>query len=137
LSEKRLVFFGGKTTLAAAFATLLAGHGEKTLLVSTDPAHSTGDILGARLSGEPEHVEENLWAVEIDATADAETYIERIKEDARGSVSSEILPTVHKHLDLAKSSPGNEESAPKVEEGYAHSGNGRVIDSEATLRPQP
>jgi myo-inositol-1-phosphate synthase len=32
---------------------------------------------------------------------------------------------------------GHEESAPKVEEGYAHSGNGRVIDSEATLRPQP
>jgi arsenite/tail-anchored protein-transporting ATPase len=116
LSEKHLVFFGGKggvgkTTLAAAFATLLAGHGEKTLLVSTDPAHSTGDILGARLSGDPQPVEENLWAVEIDATADAETYIERIKEDARESVSTEVLPTVYKHLDLAKSSPGTEEAA--------------------------
>jgi arsenite/tail-anchored protein-transporting ATPase len=116
LSEKRLVFFGGKggvgkTTLAAAFATLLAAHGEKTLLVSTDPAHSTGDILGARLSGDPQPVEENLWAVEIDATADAETYIERIKEDARESVSTEVLPTVYKHLDLAKSSPGTEEAA--------------------------
>lgn len=116
MSNGRLVFFGGKggvgkTTLAAAFATLLAGRGEKTLLVSTDPAHSTGDILGARLSGEPGHVEGNLWAVEIDATSDAEAYIERIKEDARESVSPEVLPTVRKHLDLAKSSPGTEESA--------------------------
>ncbi len=116
LSTSHLAFFGGKggvgkTTLAAAFATLLAGHGEKTLLVSTDPAHSTSDILGVRLSGEPEHVEGNLWAVEIDATADAEAYIERIKEDARESVSAEVLPTVRKHLNLAKSSPGIEESA--------------------------
>ncbi|MDP8949823.1 MAG: ArsA family ATPase [Actinomycetota bacterium] len=116
MNDRRLVFFGGKggvgkTTLAAAFATLLARRGEKTLLVSTDPAHSTGDILGARLSGEPEHVDGNLWAVEIDATADAEAYIERIKEDARESVSAEVLSTVEKHLDLAKSSPGTEESA--------------------------
>jgi arsenite-transporting ATPase len=113
---RRLTFFGGKggvgkTTLAAAFATLLAERNERTLLVSTDPAHSTSDILGARLSGEPARVEENLWAVEVDAAADAEAYIERIKEDARESVSAEVLPTVRKHLDLAKSSPGIEESA--------------------------
>ncbi len=113
---RRLVFFGGKggvgkTTLAAAFATLLSGRGEKTLLVSTDPAHSTSDILGVRLAGEPARVEENLWGVEIDATADAAAYIERIKEDARESVSAEVLPTVRKHLDLAKASPGTEESA--------------------------
>jgi arsenite-transporting ATPase len=115
-SRRRLVFFGGKggvgkTTLATAFATLLTARGEKTLLVSTDPAHSTGDILGVRLSGEPEHVGKNLWGVEIDAEADAAKYIERIKDDARRSVSAEVLPTVHKHLDLAKSSPGTEESA--------------------------
>ncbi len=114
--ERRLAFFGGKggvgkTTLAAAFATLLAGRGEKTLLVSTDPAHSTGDILGAKLSGEPQQVEEKLWAVEIDAARDAEEYVEKIKADARESVSTEVLPTVEQHLELAKNSPGTEESA--------------------------
>lgn len=113
---RRLVFFGGKggvgkTTLAAAFATLLASRGERTLLVSTDPAHSTADILGVRLSGEPEQVSGKLWAVEIDAAADAAAYVERIKADARQSVSAEVLPTVEQHLDLAKSSPGTEESA--------------------------
>ena len=113
---RRLVFFGGKggvgkTTLAAAFAALLAGRGEKTLLVSTDPAHSTSDVLGARLSGEPAQIEENLFGVEIDAAGDAAAYIDRIKEDARESVSPEVLPAVRQHLDLAKSSPGVEESA--------------------------
>jgi arsenite-transporting ATPase len=113
---RRLVFFGGKggvgkTTLAAAFAALLAGRGEKTLLVSTDPAHSTSDVLGAKLSGEPAQIEEHLFGVEIDAAGDAAAYIDRIKEDARGSVSPEVLPAVRQHLDLAKSSPGTEESA--------------------------
>jgi len=113
---RRLAFFGGKggvgkTTLAAAFATLLAGRGERTLLVSTDPAHSTSDVLGAKLSGEPKELEENLFGVEIDAAADAAAYVERVKEDARESVSPEVLPAVRQHLELAKSSPGTEESA--------------------------
>ncbi|HEV2092335.1 MAG TPA: ArsA family ATPase [Rubrobacter sp.] len=113
---RRLVFFGGKggvgkTTLAAAFATSLAGRGEKTLLVSTDPAHSTSDVLGAKLSGVPAQLEENLWGVEIDASADAAAYVERVKEDAKGSVSPEVMPAVRQHLELAKSSPGTEESA--------------------------
>lgn len=113
---RRLTFFGGKggvgkTTLAVAYATLLAEGGERTLLVSTDPAHSTGDLLGTKLSGEPARAAENLWAVEVDATADAAEYVERIKIDARGSVSPEVLPTVDRHLELAKSSPGTEESA--------------------------
>ena len=113
---RRLAFFGGKggvgkTTLAAAFATLLAGRGEKTLLVSTDPAHSTSDVLGAKLSGEPTELGENLWGVEIDAAADAAAYVERVQEDAKGSVSPEVLPAVRQHLELAKSAPGTEESA--------------------------
>ncbi|WP_119069800.1 ArsA family ATPase [Rubrobacter indicoceani] len=113
---RRLAFFGGKggvgkTTLAAAYAMLLASCKEKTLLVSTDPAHSTGDILGTRLSGRPEKVEENLFAVEIDASADAARYIEGVKEDSKKSVSPEVLPTVEKHLDLARTSPGTEEAA--------------------------
>lgn len=114
--DRRLTFFGGKggvgkTTLAVAYATLLAARGDRILLVSTDPAHSTGDLLGAKLSGEPTRAGDNLWAVEVDAAADAEKYVERIKKDARGSVSREVLSTVDKHLELAKSSPGTEESA--------------------------
>ncbi|AHY47670.1 transport-energizing ATPase, TRC40/GET3/ArsA family [Rubrobacter radiotolerans] len=113
---RRLVFLGGKggvgkTTLAAAYATMLAARGERTLLVSTDPAHSTSDVLGVRLTGEPTEVETGLSAVEIDAAADAARYVEGIKRDSKESVSPEVLPTIERHLDLAKGSPGTEESA--------------------------
>ena len=43
----------GKTTLAAATAALLARSGRKALALSTDPAHSLGDVLAAPLTGEP------------------------------------------------------------------------------------
>ncbi|HEX9942795.1 MAG TPA: ArsA family ATPase [Thermoanaerobaculia bacterium] len=47
----------GKTTLAAAAALAAAESGRRVLAVSTDPAHSLGDALKARLSGEPARVE--------------------------------------------------------------------------------
>ncbi|MFC7658529.1 ArsA family ATPase [Pseudonocardia benzenivorans] len=43
----------GKTTLSAATAAHLARSGRKTLVVSTDPAHSLGDALDAPLDGDP------------------------------------------------------------------------------------
>lgn len=43
----------GKTTLAAATGALLARSGRKTLVVSTDPAHSLGDAVEADLGAGP------------------------------------------------------------------------------------
>jgi len=59
----------GKTTLAAATAAHLARSGRKTLIVSTDPAHSLGDALEADLGGEPSEVDGvgGLFAAHIDA----------------------------------------------------------------------
>jgi arsenite-transporting ATPase len=56
----------GKTTTAAATALRLAERGVKTLLLSTDIAHSLGDALAVELSGEPVEVGAGLWAVQID-----------------------------------------------------------------------
>src|SRR5262249_16862845 len=63
------MFFGGKggvgkTTAASAFA--LTQHGS-TLIASTDPAHSLGDVLGVKLSGTPARVTRGLDAMELDA----------------------------------------------------------------------
>jgi arsenite-transporting ATPase len=56
----------GKTTTASATALRLADRGVKTLLLSTDIAHSLGDALDVPLSGEPTEVAPGLWAVQID-----------------------------------------------------------------------
>jgi arsenite-transporting ATPase len=56
----------GKTTVASATAMRLADRGVKTLLLSTDIAHSLSDALGVPLSGEPSEVTPGLWAVQID-----------------------------------------------------------------------
>lgn len=75
----RLVLFGGKggvgkTTAAAAFAAAAADvHSRRTvLLLSTDPAHSLGDVLGMPLGDAPQRVRgapANLRARELDAGA--------------------------------------------------------------------
>lgn len=112
----RFYLFGGKggvgkTTLAAAHALRLAGAGQRTLLVSTDPAHSVSDLLEARLGDEPTAAGDNLWAMEIDPQADAEAYVEGIRADAESAVSKAVLPALEKHLKLAVQAPGTAESA--------------------------
>ncbi len=56
----------GKTTAAAATALRLGERGMKTLLLSTDTAHSLADALDIPLSGEPTEVIPSLWAVQLD-----------------------------------------------------------------------
>jgi arsenite-transporting ATPase len=59
----------GKTTCAAAFA-IDAARTRRTLLVSTDPASSLGDVLGIRVASTPRAVPgvRRLHAVDLDAT---------------------------------------------------------------------
>ena len=62
----------GKTTVAAAFAVHTAREHSRSrvLLVSTDPAHSLGDVLQRKLGGSPKAVQVaggKLWAWELDA----------------------------------------------------------------------
>ncbi|RZQ63193.1 ArsA family ATPase [Amycolatopsis suaedae] len=57
----------GKTTLAAATAASVAGRGAKTLVVSTDPAHSLGDAFGAEVGSEPSEVDTRLHVAQVDS----------------------------------------------------------------------
>jgi arsenite-transporting ATPase len=70
----------GKTSVAAATACLSAERGKKTLVVSTDPAHSLGDSLGRKLGPEPEELRPNLWAQEIDTIHEVEKGWGRVQE---------------------------------------------------------
>ena len=56
----------GKTTMAAATAVKAAQSGIKTLVISTDPAHSLSDAMDTQLEPEPMEVMPNLWAQEFD-----------------------------------------------------------------------
>jgi arsenite-transporting ATPase len=55
----------GKTTISAATALKAAKKGYRTLVISTDPAHSLSDSLNVPLSGKPTKVINNLWAQEV------------------------------------------------------------------------
>ncbi|HUH11538.1 MAG TPA: ArsA family ATPase [Longimicrobiales bacterium] len=116
LFRRRFLFFGGKggagkTTLAAAFAARAAEAGERTLLVSTDPAHSTADVLGVPLGAEPGPVEGELWAMEIDPVAEADRYIRDVKRRVADATAPHLAEEVARQIDVARVSPGAEESA--------------------------
>ncbi len=61
----------GKTTMAAATGLSSAAGGVRTLVVSTDPAHSLSDTLGVDVPADPAMIHEDvpLYAAEIDPDA--------------------------------------------------------------------
>lgn len=61
----------GKSVIAAATAVMLADLGYKTLLVSSDPAHSLRDALGMPVSNTPTKIIDGLWAQNIDPIKEA------------------------------------------------------------------
>lgn len=62
----------GKTSIAASTAIKIAKRGLKTIVLSTDAAHSLGDSFDIDLSPEPVKIMENLWAQEIDSIHEVE-----------------------------------------------------------------
>jgi arsenite/tail-anchored protein-transporting ATPase len=64
----------GKTTVAAATAVRSAELGYKTLVASTDIAHSLADSLNVPLGANPVEIAPNLWAQEISVVADIHNY---------------------------------------------------------------
>lgn len=62
----------GKTSVAAATAVRSAELGHRTIVLSTDAAHSLGDSFQHRLGPEPTRLVDNLWAQEIDALHEME-----------------------------------------------------------------
>mgnify|MGYP001559297389 CR=1 FL=1 len=70
----KLILFGGKggvgkTTCATSAGLYLAKEGFKTLVISTDPAHSLADSLGQKIGDEIKEIKgvKNLSALEVNA----------------------------------------------------------------------
>ncbi len=82
MSPRTILYTGkggvGKTSVAAATARRCAAAGLKTVVLSTDPAHSLSDSLEEQLGGEPTEVGENLWGQEVQAQEQMETHWEAV-----------------------------------------------------------
>lgn len=69
----------GKTSISAATAVRCAALGYRTIVLSTDPAHSLGDSFGVRIGGRIIELAPNLWAQEIDTLAQMDEYWGRVQ----------------------------------------------------------
>jgi len=74
----------GKTTLAAATAARAAQLGKRTLVVSTDLAHSLADALDTPLVAEPKLIMDHLWAQEINVLDEMRAQWSRVQDYVTG-----------------------------------------------------
>jgi arsenite-transporting ATPase len=72
----------GKTSVAAATAVACARRGYRTIVLSTDIAHSLGDAFDEQLGPEPRQLEPNLWAQESEVFHNVAKYWGRIQQYA-------------------------------------------------------
>lgn len=112
----KIIFYGGKggvgkTTCSTANSISYAEKGLKTLLVSTDPAHSISDVLGVKIGKKIINLRTNLDALEIDPEYEAKLYIDKIRENMKTILSNVIVEEINPQLDAAMVSPGTHESA--------------------------
>jgi arsenite/tail-anchored protein-transporting ATPase len=64
----------GKTSVAAATARRCAAAGARTLVLSTDPAHSLAESLQAPVGSEPTAVPDGVWAQQVQAQDEIERH---------------------------------------------------------------
>ncbi|KAJ1423223.1 anion-transporting ATPase-like domain-containing protein [Ochromonadaceae sp. CCMP2298] len=107
IATTQFVFVGGKggvgkTTSSSAIALSCSDAGYRTLIVSTDPAHSLGDALDANLSSgqvTPISTESNLWALEIDV----DSVLQEFKDTVKGFDSASIAASLGVPKDIVDS----------------------------------
>ncbi|OYD07268.1 hypothetical protein CHM34_12870 [Paludifilum halophilum] len=114
--KERVAFFGGKggvgkTTCSASYAAALAQEGWRTLLVSTDPAHSVGDLLEVRAGARAVKAADGLWIREIDPEESSRRYMEEVKGNLQGMAAPGMWREVERQMDFAAASPGADEAA--------------------------
>jgi arsenite-transporting ATPase len=116
LLERRFIFVGGKggvgkSTTASALALAAAGRGRKCLLVSTDPAHSLGDLFGRRIGPRRRKLADTLWGLELEGDRLAEAYIDRVRDNLREVTPPSLYPEIKRQMDMARLAPGAHEAA--------------------------
>jgi arsenite-transporting ATPase len=84
LTPRTILYTGkggvGKTSVAAATARRCAALGLRTIVLSTDPAHSLSDSLEVELASSPTPCGENLWGQEVQAQEEMERNWEAVQD---------------------------------------------------------
>lgn len=116
LARQPIIFVGGKggvgkTTTAAALASRYAAMQKKTLIISTDPAHSLGDVLNVRLSNEKTTITPYLDALELNPDVIVDAHFAQVERTITGYANPDMMPKIREHLRLSKSAPGAQEAA--------------------------
>ncbi|MFC6961855.1 ArsA family ATPase [Halocatena marina] len=112
------VFFGGKggvgkTTVASAYALRCTEAGLRTIVVSTDPAHSTSDVFEQDFDDEPTPVDgyDGLFAMEIDPSEEIDQHLQETKRALNDHVSPSMVNAIDQQIEMAHQTPGAYESA--------------------------
>ena len=116
LATQPIIFIGGKggvgkTTTAAALASYYANQGKKTLIVSTDPAHSLGDVLNVPLKNQKTAVTSYLDAIELNPDIIVDEHFAQVERTITSYANPDMMPKIREHLRLSKSAPGAQEAA--------------------------
>ena len=84
----------GKTTMAAAKAVYQSQKGNRTLLVSTDPAGNLGDIFERKVSMETIQVAPDLFLAQMDSDAITDAYKNRMLKPLSAILEGAVLEQV-------------------------------------------
>jgi arsenite-transporting ATPase len=84
----------GKTSVAAATAMRCAQLGHRTMVISTDPAHSLGDSFDVELGSKPKRVAKNLWAHEVSALHEMERHWKKLHDYAASVFATQGLDDI-------------------------------------------
>ncbi|QOC23622.1 ArsA family ATPase [Wenzhouxiangella sp. AB-CW3] len=101
----------GKTTMATALAAATAARDQRTLLVSTDPAHSLSDVLQQPCQQAPTRITANLEAIEIDADALAARHVAEVTRAMKQFAHPDTWPDIDRQLRASATAPGTAEAA--------------------------
>ncbi len=84
----------GKTSISAATALRLAERGYRTVVLSTDAAHSLADSFDVALGPEPVEIAPNLWGQEIEVLHELDQHWSRLQEYMNTLLTSQGLEGV-------------------------------------------
>lgn len=101
----------GKSTTSALTAVNISDSGEKTLLVSMDPAHNQRDLFEADFSRKPVNISENLAVIEVDEDYWIKKYLKKTQDHIQDTYTYQSAFNLQDHLNILRYSPGIEEYA--------------------------